>query len=316
MSDLFDLVCAKLNGFPDRKGRFHADCPFCGKEAKRGQVHFTVLAHGYHCFVCGEHGSHKKLAEFLGQDIAVQYKPKAHKPAKNPDQVYGWMKHPDRLLEAYSGHPERIAAWQKYKPLSVQTIEKYQLGVGTLPSTQCTHKRLIYPIFGNDRIVAFRGRSTGCDCPKWLSAAGSQLALFGRENLQSGAKVIICENPVDCMLVMQYKPNIAAIAGTSGAATWREEWTRLLVDSKPAQVIVWLDNDLAGQANRETYDLLCTLWHQEHPVGRRAPLPNGPKIANTLLAFGLPVQLYRWPKGTPVKHDIGSVIMGIEREEL
>jgi hypothetical protein len=59
----------------------------------------------------------------------------------------------------------------------------------------------------------------------------------------------------------------------------------------------------------ETYRALLTEWRTLHPDAPRVPEPNGPKIANQLLAAGVKAHVYEWPKGTPPKADIGSALM-------
>lgn len=59
--------------WPDSKtGEYHATCPFCGKEAKRGQRHFAIQKDGkFICSVCRNAGGMKKLAEQLGAEIDI-----------------------------------------------------------------------------------------------------------------------------------------------------------------------------------------------------------------------------------------------------
>lgn len=56
--------------WPGRDGEYHARCPFCGKDAKGGQTHFSLFQNGqgmaYKCQVCGEGGGLVKLAKHLG----------------------------------------------------------------------------------------------------------------------------------------------------------------------------------------------------------------------------------------------------------
>jgi len=198
-------------------------------------------------------------------------------------------------------------AWQSYKPLSIDSIARFRLGLGVLPASRCKMPRLILPVFYKSEIVAFHGRAylTDDTDAKWLCSGGSRKdVLFNGDMLHEGAHVIICENFVDAILAMQ-ESNCIAVTG--GGCGWREEWTEQVVTSKPSRVLVWLDNDLAGSPNPETYDRLIREFRSAHP-GLPDPEPHGPRIATEFAQRHVPVSLYRWPSGTPAKADLGWAI--------
>lgn len=299
---LFDGLCQRFQAHPDRRGHVHVECPSCGKEPKRGQTHFSFSERGAHCFVCGFSASLSRLAQQLQvTPIVTPVRPARVQEAPRPRY---WQQNPQRFLQAFLEAPDRLDLWQQYKPLSIDTISRWRFGVGVLPSSPCSHRRLIYPLFERDRIVGFRGRAISCDCAKWISCGGSHAVCWGLDLVTTGATVLIVENPVDAALAMQEEPDVVAVASTAGAGTWREEWTARLATAQPEQVICWLDNDLAGCPNRETYRELRAAWQQAHP-GMKVPEPNGPRIANALNDAGLHATVYRWPVGTPSKADLG-----------
>ena len=56
--------------WPDRRGDYHADCPFCAKPAKRGQTHFRISVAGLcYCQVCHYGTTITDLARHLGLEI-------------------------------------------------------------------------------------------------------------------------------------------------------------------------------------------------------------------------------------------------------
>lgn len=293
--------------------RYHAECPFCHKEAKRGQKHFSFCEQGYSCWVCGAKGGLTSLASHIDTNTFQQPSRLYQKP-QEPQKPRHWQQNPQAIVDASCASLDRVRAWQAYKPLTIETIARWRLGVGMLPSSKCKHRRLIVPIFVSGQIVALRGRAIDCDCPKWLSAAGSQVALYNQDLLQPGADVIVCENHVDALLAMQ-DSGVIAVAGTGGAATWKQEWTEAIVASSPRRVIVWYDNDLAGQPNAETLRAELFAWRQAHPDGWRAPQPNGPKVANALRDAGINATLYHWPAGTPAKADVGWALMQQQEQQ-
>lgn len=304
LNELFDRLAHALGVEPDRKGECWIACPFCGKE----EDHFSFSERGFHCFVCGESGSLKVLQEKLGTRTDEPYR--YVKPKPKPARSYRWQENAGQLLAHFETHPRLVELWQRYRPFTAETIRRWHLGVGVLAACRCKHRRLIYPAFADGQIVAFRGRTVECACDKWLQSAGSQVVLWGFELLEPGAKVIVAESPVDAMLAMQEEPSIVAVASTAGAGTWRAEWTEIVRDSRPSQVVVWYDNDLAGSPSPSVRSVLAEAWHKAHPQIERLPRANGPWVANQLLKAGIPALLYRWPVSAPPKADLGSALMG------
>ena len=319
---LFDDLVTTTQATIDRRGRAHADCPFCGKAAKARQTHFSFwqagkygAKAGYKCFICGAGGGLRALAEHL--EITPPKERESEAPAEAP-KPRTWQKNPGWYLERFCGALDRVPRWQAYKPLTLETIGRWRLGVGVLPSSPCPHKRLIYPQLINGQPTGFRGRAIDCSCDKWMTAGGGSAWLWGAELLHEGATVIIAENPVDAMLAMQETPDIVAVAGTAGASTWKPEWTRAIAASRPARVLEWFDNDLAGHPNAITHELELARWKQEMEARVAAgkitrlpapPKPNGPRVVHDLQAAGVNAYGYTWPPGTPVHADLGQALI-------
>lgn len=71
IDDLAHHLRPDPNRWPDRRGDYHADCPFCLKPAKRGQTHFRISQSGLcYCQVCGAGTTIADLAQHLG--IAIE----------------------------------------------------------------------------------------------------------------------------------------------------------------------------------------------------------------------------------------------------
>ncbi len=305
MTDLLTILAHRLHADERRDGRYHADCMFCGKEEKRGQTHFSFGEQGYYCFVCGAKGGLAALARHLDVRADAPITPRAPKPPPEPRH---WQTDA-RVLESYTSALDVVTCWTAYKPLSLDTIRRARLGVGVLPASRSRHRRLILPVFESGRLIALHGRAflPEDQDAKWLTAGGSRKdALYGAEQLRGGADVIICENMVDALLAMDAQPGVVAVAG--GGVAWRDEWTQQIAASRPARVLVWLDNDLAGAPNASTYAALTRQWRQARP-GLPLPEPRGPQIANDLLAAGVAARVYAWPRGTPPKADLGYALM-------
>ena len=311
---LLDTLTRRLDATLRRDGRYHADCPFCGKPAKRGQSHFSLCDKGYSCWVCGQQGGLSALAAHLGERSAYTA-PAPRQAAPTPRQSYRWQSNQERTLAPLLEAPTRLPDWQAYKPVSIDTIAHARLGVGVLPASRCKTPRLIVPVFDGTSLVALHGRAyrRGDTDAKWLTAGGSRKdVLYQAHRLRPGATVIIAENLVDCLLAQQEDPRIVAVA--SGGVSWRDAWTQQIAASRPRHVLIWLDNDLAGCANPTTARALLAEWRAAMAERVQAgtlpripaePEPAGPRIANDLLAAGIKASIYQWPAYAPAKADLG-----------
>lgn len=311
--DLYAVLRETYHGRPSGRGWVALDeCPACGATTSNERdraVGFSAT--GWNCFKCGESGNLYKLLELLG--TPVERRDYVPRPPDPPPLPRHWQTNPTEYLRRYCEHPARVTEWQRYRALTLDTIARWRLGVGVLPNSPCRHTRLIYPVYANGKIVAFRGRHWGCDCPvdagKWISCGGSTAALWGRELLRPGAMVFVMEAPPDAMFGMQREPDIVAVAGTAGANTWRKEWTQALVASQPALVVVAYDNDLAGMASGNVRKELLKEWRAEHPNPRqRPPHAGGWRVLKELRGAGLDAVPWDWSP-YPARWDMGDVFM-------
>lgn len=301
----YDLQRYYRGSIDGRKGESWMTCPFCGKEGK----HFSFSENGvYFCFFCGAKGRLETLAKKIGLQSNAVYVPPAQ-PVVRRQPEPPWTKQP---IDRYLSHPERYARWQNYKPVSVETIQKFQFGYGSMPILgdrgwfQSKQAWLIVPLYEDGKLVGLRGRNNGeHDGPKWTSAKGTHYVLWNIENVRPGHTMWITENYVDAALLMQKYPQFDACA-IGGASTWQDAWVDRVVAAQPKSVIVALDNDLAGQASGAMYAQLAAEWQEKYP-NVRVPVPNGPKIANALRRAGVKAFLFEW-HDKPPKYDIGQLI--------
>ncbi len=292
---------------PDRRGEIYVECPFCGKAPKPGQVHFSFSRRGFKCFCCGEGGSLYRLARHLrliGDQTPLPPPASRERPVPPPPD---WLAHAEGLVRAQTAHRKRYQWWRAYKPLRPETVDRWRLGVGSVPGWR--GEWLTFPVFDRGQIVGLRGRALGkAQSPKWVNATGSGAALFNRDGLGRQRVLWIVENMADAALVMQEHPDYDAVAPTTGVATWRSEWTALVAGHAYELVIVAFDNDLAGQAEGLMRDELLKAWREKfRKEGKTPPPPNGPKVANALLAAGVKAVLFHWG-GAPARADVGWLI--------
>lgn len=309
---------------PDKRGNVHVPCPACGRPPKPKQVHFSFCERGGHCFVCDFSATLAGLAErVLGGSIAVGYTPHV-KEVPEPMQ---WQSCADVVLESMHNEPGALAAWQKYRPFTQATFDRWQLGIGRLwfrneetkKEYPSSHNRLVYPIIVHGQIIGFRGRAYHHEDrgAKWINATNSQTALIGLELVRSGSTVVVCESPVDAMLAMQVNPSIVAIASTAGAHSWRRDWTSEIAQRKPKRIIIWHDHDFAGNCPIDgKHYKRCDVcqsehakWRLEHPNATQSPQSSLPKLWRELQHVGCKISVYDWPIDTPPKADLGWALM-------
>lgn len=351
MDDLISDLIRAMNAWQSRDKRWNADCPYCGKTAKRGQVHFSFWSAGMHgskagfkCWNCGEGGGLVKLAKQVGlleggrQPIEPVSRPTPPPPDPDHDPSR-WMLDAERITNSYLT-ADRVDRWNKYKPIPKEIIDWYRLGYGCLPvfSSRCQHPRLIVPLVCGNRVVGLRARWIDCACEaksKWLSASGSRPILYNagwmtsnpsqrtaarigdsRHLYATNRVVFIVENPIDAlMLEVASNGRYFAIA-TLGVTNWREEWTAALQNARARLVVIAYDHDLAGNggSNEADHQAMVKEWMEKNPKSKVTPIPNGVRLANNLLDAAVPARILRWPSGTPMKYDIGELLKNRQDE--
>jgi ribosomal protein L37E len=307
--ELLRQLIAKTGAISDRKQKeWHIPCPECGHESTPKDPHFSFSLAGAYCFVCGYKASLVGLARRLDCHAeAARPRPVRRPEPRKPDALPAWMMNGEQLVRKYEQHPRRVDLWNSYKRLSRETIERMRLGVGVLPASRCKHERLIVPLYSGAMFVGLRGRALDCNCgAKWLAPGGTDVSLYPLYNEQAltpGCVVVVCENPVDALMVTERTPYIGV--ATYSVSYWQDAWTETLRKARPELVVIAYDNDLPGQGGGIRRAEMVREWLRTH---KAVPKPAGPKLANTLIKAGLPAVLYDWPAGTPNKFDIGSLL--------
>jgi DNA primase len=141
--------------------------------------------------------------------------------------------------------PHEIRQYLNARGIPDPTIEEAQLG--------WHGERITIPVYDREgELVLYKlGKAPHdpSDSPKMLyDPPGVTAELYGWETLRKNpSEVIVCEGEYD-RLVLEAR-GFPAVTGTSGAATFREEWAREI--AKVPRVYVCFDNDLAGRKGAE-----------------------------------------------------------------
>lgn len=267
--------------YPDGRGEYWTLCPYHPDQTLGS---FSFSARGYKCFACGAQGSLHGLARrVLGDEITpnlVLLPPKPREIKERPS----YLNQIDVLRDFRPLPPEAIAYYQK-RGFTDESRDRYFLGYGVLPWSRCHHPRLILPIFTENGLVGLRGRQLACECDpkktKWLTSNGSLTVLFNAQRLTPGCTVIVTEAPYSAILAMQDAPGVVAVASTSGAGTWEDDWSATIARCHPRCVIIWFDFDPAGEKSAK-------------------------KVSMSLLNAGCLVRKFSWPWNTKPNTDLAD----------
>jgi hypothetical protein len=281
---------------------FAGPCPMCGGEDR---FHVCTRRNKWLCRGCAE-GVWSSTIDYIkaslglatGEAIAFLVEGNDALPqrvirreviteAPPPAAPPRWLEQAPLYTASYRAHAQKYRAWQKYKPLTNETIDRFELGVGVLPpySSSCQHERLIVPVRDMTGVtVGYRARRIDCACDRhWTATKGIGSHIYGWNTCSIGSVIWIVENNVDALLFWQeYREyGWGALSPTTGAAThWRKEWLYGLAAWEPQLVVVAYDHDEAG-------------------------VKGGIKLTRELNAQGFTARRFEWPASAPTGADVG-----------
>lgn len=270
-------------------GEWAGPCPFCGGDDR---FHVQPGQNRWLCRMCTDAKWKDPREYYWRRDrrIPDDLRSTPIKPRKQP-AIPSWRAHGEEIVRSCEQHPRRFELWNTYKPLSQETIEKNRLGVGVLPASKCHHSRLIVPVWNCGSLVCLRGRAIECDCPKWLASGGwtlDLLPLYNEDALYLGCNALVCENPIDALMVSENQDlkSIDAVGiATFSIYYWTEQWTFKLRQATVKQITIAYDNDEPGQKR-------------------------GIELTNKLQDAGLR-NVYLFPWGESPLKDIGNLLTGV-----
>jgi len=292
-----------VSGLKQRGHWSSGACPKCG-----GKDRFTTKNHGaaFLCRQCYRDGStYGDVIDFamwlndvsfveacewlLGNPAPANPSPSRPGP-KREQKFYTYAYN----LNWQQPEADVVAAWQNYKPLTRETILSNRLGLGRIPFSATEHDRLLVPIFAyNGDLLMVRGRAihAGDTEAKWMSSGGwdySRLPLYNWQSIRTGDVLIICENPVDAVMVSASGdfPTVATLTSTY----WLPEWTDRIVEARPSVVLLAGDQGDAPVIMRDGTVV-------------RAGEKMNERIGRELTAAGVNCKPFPFPEG---QWDLGS----------
>lgn len=201
------------NRWPDPKtGEFHADCPFCKKEAKRGQRHFAIEKDGkFICSVCHKAGGMKKLADQLGTEVDVTKLPGF---VAKPRTYYDYTDESGALLY------QVVRYYDKYDEKQIRP-RRLATDADRIAGAKIDRDGFVWSITGLRRVLY--------QLPALI------------ESVAAGHTVYLTEGEKDADSLL--KLGWIATTNSFGALTWSNEFSSFFAG---ADVVLLRDNDLAG----------------------------------------------------------------------
>lgn len=249
----------ELQDVQRRGNEIKASCPFAASRHANGldeNPSFTVnLQKGtYYCNSCGSKGNvqvfYRELYGLsseqawldLGDALKIE-RPNSSKPAR-PDIEPGLATEYHSTLMGLTG-PIRTMLRER-RGLTDDTVRRFQLG--------WDGQRLTIPIYDefntlvNFRLYKWNSTDDAWKVINYEDEHGNrygEVRLYGIENLldESVEEVVYCEGELDRICAEQH--GFAAVSATSGAGSWKPEWTKYFRGKKKVYIVQ--DNDDAGR---------------------------------------------------------------------
>lgn len=246
-----------------------AECPFKemheSKTDNNPSLTVNLLKGTYYCNTCHSKGNIHTMYKLLYNKESEQAwydfgdalnipRPDSAKPTR-PDIEPGLVAHYHRALMALTGPIRDIL--RERRGLTDETLERFQLG--------WDGERLTIPIYDEyNTLVNFRRYQWNSweDHKKVLNYvdelqnAYGEVRIFGIDRLMDDSieDIVWSEGEMDRMLNEQM--GFPTACPTSGAGTWKPEWTKLFRNKK--RVYIAQDNDEAGRnATKKICEKLC-----------------------------------------------------------
>lgn len=255
-----------LIGSPRGNEIFFIECPFHGDS---GRPNMAVYADGTYCFRCGASETESEFTRRAASEtITVARRGGDRKPARPVERWQVDVYH--RILTNQRHH--RIE-WFRRRGFWDETLVDHKIGH--------TGEKFVIPV--QDRWGQVQGLHYRIDPeyyppptyydegpPKYLNPRGQSGLIYAPGSRNRGP-IIICEGPLDALLLAQMRWN--AVTTTEGSGSLAKRLTHL----PDTDIYIATDNDEAGE---EAYVALLNFY----PKARRVRLPLGMDVTDTMLS--------------------------------
>ena len=274
-----------LNNVQRRGAECKAECPFKylheGGTDNNPSLTVNLVKGVYYCNTCHSKGNvHTMLKELLkvtseeawfrlGDSLGIP-RPDGSRPAR-PEIEPGLAEHYHRELMKLTGPIREVL--RKRRGLTDETLKRFKLG--------WDGERITIPVYDEyNTLVNFRRYkwNSNEDQRKVLNYVDEygnsygEVRIFNIERVidETIDYIIWCEGEMDCIIAEQY--GFPAACPTSGAGTWKPEWTKLFRNKK--RVYIVQDNDEAGRNATQrlceklyrVVDVYVVHWPDDFPV--------------------------------------------------
>lgn len=236
---------------PNDANEVAVNCPFhSGGQEKHKSMSVNLESGKWRCFTCEEGGDAYEFYKRVNNvpfpiakdavDKIVNGGTPGGKPSSRKEKPeFISPKEVEELHQQLLRAPTLLKDLMQHRGLTQETIETFRVGYDRVS------KRYTVPIFDEEgnclnlRMYKMDAQRTA----KMLNKTGYGAArLFPIEAVKRlEREVIICEGEMDCLLARQYGFN--AVTGTTGAVTWKDEWTPLF---RNKDAVIIYDCDRAG----------------------------------------------------------------------
>jgi len=248
-----------------------ADCD-AGRKPSEWRLYFNKETSQYDCKRCGEQGNIHDLRKHFGdaiEEILTDIAASAPKTPVKKKAIESITLTEELVEKLHASLPERIRLYLNKRGISDAIINQQKLGWGdfygrswiTIPVKNMEGSYALLKLRKDPEDVS--------DVSKMMVyPKGARHEIYGWELLKgTSSHLVLCEGEFDRLVLLSN--GIAAVTGTGGAGTFKDEWAPHFV--KTESVYICFDRDDAG--NTGATKVLSKLLELDHDNAFRIDLP-------------------------------------------
>lgn len=230
------LLSSQLVGFTKTGKAFNFRCPYCGdsqrkKNKKRGYIYQKNGKWVYYCHNCHISKSFKYFLKDQNETIYHEYlqeglnskSSEATQPASPLIIKTDCLDRLSKISRLPPNHPAKkfitsrqIPTTFHHKLYFTSQFKTFVNSVipGKFENTDIDEARIIIPIYRDQKLVGFQGRTLGPSSAKYITIVLDETAtplIYGFDEVNWNSKFFVFEGPIDSMFI----PNSIAVCGSS-----------------------------------------------------------------------------------------------------